>query len=163
MSDGSAAAAKGAMVAADAAALCPPPAPPPARPPVVAARWIPDASMRVAAGFASARWAAVVRAAVGIGISVRPWAGSTAAAPPTRERRSGLEVKYLERLTKAGVYQKGRLTRRGGQRKRPSRMLGGWRTASVLGQIPSPIRLVNCGFRARGGPVDQPINKLEGM
>jgi len=106
-------------------------------------------SMRVAAGFASARWAAVAKAAVGIGcISVRSWAGSTAAAPPTRERRSGLEVKYLERLTKAGVYQKGRLTRRGGQRRHPSRVLGGWRTASVLGLIPSPIKLVNCGFRA---------------
>jgi hypothetical protein len=105
MSDGSAAAAKGAMLAADAAAAAfPPPAPPPARPPVVAARCIPDASMRVAAGFARARWAAVVRAAVGIGgICVRSWAGSMAAAPPTRERRSGLEAKYLERLTKGGV------------------------------------------------------------
>ena len=104
MSDGSAAAAKGAMLAADAAAAAFPPPALPARPPVVAARWIPDASIRVAAGFARARWAAVVRAAVGIGcICVRSWAGSMAAAPPTRERRSGLEAKYLERLTKAGV------------------------------------------------------------
>ena len=66
------------------------------------ARWMPAARARDVAGFASARWAAVMAAAAGIGdciISAAPPVVSevveVVVGPPTRARRSGLDVKYL--------------------------------------------------------------------
>jgi hypothetical protein len=70
------------------------------------ARLIPAASMRdAAAGFAiTARWAAPAMADVAAAFALAG-VGSGASicvvpAPPTRERRSGLEVKYLQERKK---------------------------------------------------------------
>lgn len=55
-----------------------------------------------------------------------------------------------------GGVVRGRLTRREEQRKHPSRVLGGWRMASVLELIPKSDQSGQLWLlsRARGEPVD---------
>jgi hypothetical protein len=92
---GKAAAATDAADAAAAALF--PLAPDPPLPALVllAARLSPAASARDVAGLDSARWAAVMAAVAAAAGCVSVESGSP--APPTRERRSGLDAKYLER------------------------------------------------------------------
>jgi hypothetical protein len=61
------------------------------------ARWKPAARARDVVGFASARWAAVAMAAACGTPSVRSVVDAGLWPPPTRDRRSGLDAKYLVR------------------------------------------------------------------
>lgn len=117
----------------------------PVEAPLLLLAWfIPAARKRDAAAgfFVIARWAAAVMADPEVGSEAAP------ASPPMRERRSGLDVKYLQERARAsigdaahigsssvyrrvigGVLYVEQLTHQGGQRKRLSRVWGDWQMA----------------------------------
>lgn len=74
--------------------------------PAARARWLAGfVSARWAAGFARARWAAVKAAAAGIGDCIsKALSEVEVLGPPTRARRSGLEVKYSSRRAKNASF-----------------------------------------------------------